>query len=57
MKTQTIAKVSILGVPKMTVDGRKRIAKWLRSRANVIEKHGDLITERWFVQRYIIGDR
>lgn len=53
-KTKTIAMVSVLDVPRMTVAGRKRIVRWLRSRANVIERHPDLISRGWFRQRYII---
>ena len=35
--------------------GRKRIAKWLRSRADYLEKHGDLLTEKGsFTARYYI---
>jgi len=36
----------------MTPKGRKRIAAWLRSRADLLEKHGDLMASK-FVSRYI----
>lgn len=50
-KRDWIAAFTVYGAPKMTPAGRARIAKWLRSRANWFEKHGDLAaarhTARW----------
>lgn len=51
-KEKTAAVVTVYDLNKMTVAGRKKIAKWLRSRANVVEKHGDLYAKR-FTQRYL----
>jgi hypothetical protein len=47
--------VTIHGAPRMTLSGRRRIAKWLRSRAAHLEKHGDLLAER-SVQRWLYED-
>lgn len=52
VKTKTAAIVTINDSSKMAKKDRKRIAKWLRSRADWFEKHGDLASDR-FVQRYI----
>ena len=49
---RTAAIVTILKAPKMTTKGRKQIANWLRSRAKLLEKHSDLLSNR-FVSRYI----
>jgi hypothetical protein len=48
---KTAAIVTVFGCDKMSLAGRKMIAKWLRSRAGYIEKHGDLVSGR-FIQRY-----
>lgn len=48
----TAASVVIYNAADMTLEGRKKVAKWLRSRASWLEKHGDLAAPR-FVQRYL----
>ena len=45
------ATVTIRDAAHMTPRGRKAIAKWLRSRATLLEKHGDLLAPR-FTARY-----
>jgi hypothetical protein len=48
---ELIAQVRVRGPGRMTKAGRKRIAKWLRSRADWLEKHGELAVSRgWFKQ-------
>jgi hypothetical protein len=47
--------VTIHDAPRMTNAGRKRIAKWLRSRADLLEKHGDLMAKRC-VMRWLYED-
>ncbi len=49
---KTAAIVTIFDAPSMTLAGRKRIAKWLRSRADHLEKHGELLAKRC-VQRWL----
>jgi hypothetical protein len=51
-KTKSAAIVTIHNAPKMTLEGRRRIAKWLRSRAVCLEKHGDLMGPR-YVARWL----
>lgn len=51
-KEQTAAIVTIFRAKDMTPAGRKRIGKWLRSRADYLEKHGDLLADR-FVSRFL----
>lgn len=48
---RAVATVTIKDAAKMTARGRKRIATWLRSRAVLLEKHGDLLAGR-FTARY-----
>lgn len=55
MSEKAAAIVTILDAPLMTKAGRKRIAKWLRSRADYLEKHGDLLGKR-FVSRWLYDD-
>ena len=47
-----VATITIRGAAKMTSAQRRRIAKWMRSRAAWLEKHGDLAanlyTARWY---------
>ena len=52
MKDKSAAIVTIHKPDKMTKKGRKQIANWLRSRAVLLEKHGDLMASR-FTARYI----
>ena len=52
VKEKSAAIVTIKDAPKMNMKGRKRIAAWLRSRAVLLEKHGDLMASR-FTARYI----
>jgi phage antirepressor YoqD-like protein len=52
---KSAAIVTIFDGAKMTKAGRKRIAKWLRSRADLLEKHGDLLAPR-FVSRWLYED-
>ena len=52
-KDKTAAVVTVFGLSDMTLAGRKRIAKWLRSRATVVEKHGDVQVAGRFTQRYL----
>lgn len=52
MKEQSAAIVTIKNAAKMNAKGRKKIANWLRGRAALLEKHGDLMASR-FVARYI----
>ena len=52
MKQQTAAIITIKDAAKMNAKGRKRIANWLRSRAKLLEKHADLLSNR-FTSRYI----
>lgn len=52
MKEKSAAIVTIKNAAKITAKGRKKIAHWLRGRAALLEKHGDLMTSR-FVSRYI----
>ena len=49
---KTAAVLTIRDAPKMTMKGRKRIAAWLRSRAVLLEKNGDLLASR-FTARYL----
>lgn len=49
---KSAAILTIKDASKMTPKGRKKIAAWLRSRAVLLEKHGDLMTAR-FTARYI----
>ena len=51
-KEKTAAIVTINLANKMTPKGRKQIANWLRSRADLLVKHGDLMANR-FTSRYI----
>jgi hypothetical protein len=53
--TKAAAIVTIFDAPKMSKAGRKRIAKWLRSRADLLEGHGDLMASR-FVSRWLYED-
>lgn len=43
---KSAAVVTIHDAPNMSKAGRKRIAKWLRSRADLLENHGDLMAKR-----------
>ena len=52
MKTKSAAIVTIHNASKMHAKGRKKIAAWLRGRAALLEKHGDLMAKR-FTARYI----
>lgn len=52
MKDKSAAIVTIKNAPKMNKRGRKKIAAWLRGRAALLEKHGDLMASR-FTSRYI----
>lgn len=52
MKEKSAAIVTIKDASKMTAKGRKKIANWLRGRAALLEKHGDLMSSR-FTARYI----
>ena len=52
-KEKTAAIVTVFNLSDMTPAGRKRIAKWLRSRADVVEKHGDVQFAGRFTQRYL----
>lgn len=54
-KAKAAAIVTIHDAPRMTKAGRKRIAKWLRSRADLLEKHGDLMAKRC-VMRWLYED-
>lgn len=54
-KAKSAAIVTIHDAPNMTKAGRKRIAKWLRSRADLLEKHGDLMAKRC-VMRWLYED-
>jgi hypothetical protein len=47
-----IANLTIYGVRDMGIPQRKRVAKWLRSRADWIEKNGDLAADR-LIQRWM----
>lgn len=49
MKTAAI--ITIHNAPKMHHKGRMAIARWLRSRAKLLEKHADLLANR-FTSRY-----
>lgn len=51
-KAKAAAVVTIHHAAKMTPSGRKRIAKWLRSRASYLEKHADLMAAR-FTSRWL----
>ena len=51
-KVKSAAILTIKDADKMTKKGRKQIAAWLRGRAVLLEKHGDLLAKR-FVARYI----
>ena len=46
------ASLIVYDVPRMTRAGRKRIAKWLRSRADWLEKHEDLAAKNWRARYY-----
>lgn len=53
MKNEKSAAIlTIKDADKMTAKGRKRVAAWLRGRAVLLEKHGDLLASR-FTARYI----
>jgi len=53
METKTAALLTIKSPGKMDKKGRKRIAKWLMSRAKHFENHGDLYTMGKYIQRYL----
>jgi len=55
-KEKSAAIVTIHYANKMTPKGRKQIAAWLRGRAALLEKHGDLMANR-FTSRYIYSGR
>lgn len=48
---KSAATVVIHGAPKMNRKGRLAIARWLRSRAKLLEKHADLLASR-FTSKY-----
>lgn len=52
---KSAAIVTIFDASKMTPAGRKRIAKWLRSRADLLENHADLMASR-FTSRWLYSD-
>ena len=54
-KTKSAAIVTIYDAPSMSKRGRKSIAKWLRQRADIIEKEADALAPR-FTSRYIYAD-
>ena len=56
MAVKSAAIVTIKDAAKMTPAGRRRIAKWLRSRALLLEKHGDLLSSR-FVSRWLYEEK
>lgn len=56
MAVKSAAIVTIKDAAKMTPAGRRRIAKWLRSRATLLEKHGNLMASR-FISRWIYEER
>jgi hypothetical protein len=47
-----VAKLRIGAVGALSDKSRARIAKWLRSRATWIEKHGAHHDRRWFTQEF-----
>ena len=51
MKDKLVAIVTIKKPAEMTKKGRKQVANWLRGRAVLLEKHGDLMASR-FTARY-----
>lgn len=51
-KNKSAAIVTIRDADKMSPKGRKRIAAWLRSRAVLLEQHGDLMAKT-FTARYL----
>jgi hypothetical protein len=53
---KTAASLTIFGASKMTVDGRKRIAAWLRQHANDLVQEGDNYADR-FRGRYLYEPR
>ena len=52
-KDKTAAIVTVFNLSDMTLAGRKKIAQWLRSRAKVVEQHGDVQFAGRFTQRYL----
>lgn len=50
MAVKAIASVVLHGLP-WTKAKRKKLANWLRGRANLLEDHGDLMAKR-FIARY-----
>jgi hypothetical protein len=56
-RLRVAATLTVNDLGKMTVVGRKKIAQWLRSRANVVERHGDLYADvARFRQFYVYTD-
>jgi len=51
MKRKSAAIVTIHHAPKMTIVGRKAIAKWLRAQAVFLVKYGNKLAPR-FTARY-----
>ena len=52
VKDKSAAVLTIKDAPKMTTQGRKDIAAWLRRQATQLLKHGPLYADR-FTGRYI----
>lgn len=51
-KMKSAATVVVIDAAYMTMQARKKIANWLRSRARLLEKHGDLLAPR-YTARYL----
>ncbi len=56
-KEQTAAVLTIYKAPKMSPQGRKDIAEWLRRQAKALIKDGKLYTPTRFTARYIYTNK
>lgn len=48
-----VSMITIYGAGKMTVAQRRKIARWMRSRADWFEEFGGLATDGRFTQKYM----
>ena len=54
-REQSAAVVTIHDAQNMSIEGRKRIAAWLRQRAKCLTKNADLYSKR-FTSRYLYAE-
>jgi len=52
---KSAAIVTIHDAPNMSIEGRKRIADWLRQRAKCLTKNADVYSKRFTARYHYLG--